>query len=237
MRLVALPPNADGIVRGALQIEPSPGWITYWKEPGDAGIPPQLLVSPGTEVGLRKLDYPVPKRIDNGSLRDIGYDHPVTLPFELSMKTAKSPLKVVVSAFIGLCRNICIPFQADFTLTLTSLEATPVQEAIVLATAQATLPEAQSTDFAVTHYRLTGNQKLHLKLKIPPATTAPPQVIVTGPHGYAFFGSENGRREGDEYLLDVAIEKLPEGYHIQGKRWGILVIAGDRAMETSLAFN
>ncbi|HEV7435820.1 MAG TPA: protein-disulfide reductase DsbD domain-containing protein [Pseudorhizobium sp.] len=236
MRLVALPPSSDGIVRGALQIEPSPGWITYWKEPGDAGIPPQLLVSPSAGVVLGKLDYPVPKRIDNGSLRDIGYDHPVTLPFELSMKTP-SPLKVEISAFIGLCRNICIPFQADFTLTLTSLDVTPVQEAIVLATAQAKLPEAPSPDFAVTHYALTGDQKLHLKLRIPPATTAPPQVIVTGPHGYAFFDSKNGRREGDEYLLDVAIEKLPHGYHVQGKRWGILVIADDRAMETSLAFN
>jgi len=237
MRLVAMPPASDGTVRGALQIEPNPGWITYWKEPGDAGIPPQLLISSDADVALNRLDYPVPKRIDSGALRDIGYDHAVTLPFELSVKDTAKPLKIGVSAFVGLCRNICIPFQADFDLAFAHQGATPVEEALVLAEAEAKLPEAPSEDFAVTGYALTGNEMLRLNLRLPPKVTKPPQVIVTGPQGHAFFDSQNGHEEGDEYALDIPIEKLPKGYELQGKRWGILVIAGDRAMETSLAFN
>lgn len=237
MRLVALPPSPDGIVRGALQIEPNPGWITYWKEPGDAGIPPQLIVSENDGVRLDRLDYPVPKRIDNGTLRDIGYDHPVTLPFALRVENPAQPLTVGVSAFVGLCRNICIPFQADFALQLASTGATPVQEAMLLASAEAKLPEAPSADFALTHYALTGNERLRLRLRLPGALTAPPQVIVTGPQGHAFFDSKDGRQDGEDYALDVPIEKLPKNYDMRGKRWGILVIAGDRAMETSLAFN
>ncbi len=237
MRLIAMPPSSDGTVRGALQIEPNAGWITYWKEPGDAGIPPQLLISSNAEVTLNRLDYPVPKRIDSGTLRDIGYDHGVTLPFELSVKDPATPLKINVSAFVGLCRNICIPFQADFDLALAQQVATPVEEALVLAEAEAKLPEAPSQDFAVTGYALTGNKMLRLNLRLPPEATVPPQVIVTGPQGHAFSDSQNGHKEGDRYTLDIPIEKLPKGYQLQGKRWGILVIAGDRAMETSLAFN
>ena len=237
MRLVALPPGSDGTVRGALQIEPNPGWMTYWKEPGDAGIPPQLVVSSATGATLEQLAYPVPKRIDNGSLRDIGYDHPVTLPFELAVEDTSKPVNIGVSAFVGLCRNICIPFQADFTLELASRAAAPLQEAMLLASAQTTLPETPSDDFSVTHYALTGNDLLQLKLKLPPDVTTEPQVIVTGPEGHAFFDSENGRRDGDNYALDIPIEKLPKNYDMRGKRWGILVIAGNRAMETSLVFN
>lgn len=237
MRLVALPPSPDGIVRGALQIEPNPGWITYWKEPGDAGIPPQLIVSEDDSVSLDRLDYPVPKRIDNGSLRDIGYDHPVALPFALRVENPAKPLTVGVSAFVGLCRNICIPFQADFALQLASTGATPVQEAMLVASAEAKLPEAPSGDFALTHYALTGNDRLRLRLRLPGALAAPPQVIVTGPQGHVFFDSKDGRQDGEDYALDVPIEKLPKNYDMRGKRWGILVIAGDRAMETSLAFN
>ena len=237
MRIVALSPGSDGTVRGALQIEPNPGWMTYWKEPGDAGIPPQLIVSPDKGVVLTRLAYPVPKRIDNGPLRDIGYDHPVTLPFELSVKDPTKPLSIGVSAFVGLCRNICIPFQAEFELALASEGATPVQEAMLLASAEANLPEPPSDDFGVTQYTLSGNEMLQLKLRLPATTAAPPQVIVTGPQGHAFFDSQNGSKDGDQYVLDIPIEKLPKDYEMRGKRWGILVIAGDRAMETSLAFN
>ena len=237
MRLVALPPDADGTVRGALQIEPKPGWITYWKEPGDAGIPPQVAFSKQAGVTLEQISYPVPKRIDNGELRDIGYDHPVTLPFELSVRDSDRPLDVGVSAFVGLCRNICIPFQAEFRLDLVDTGETPVEEAMLLAKAAMQLPEPPSEDFAVTHYAMTeGRDLLSLKLRLPEGAPATPQVIVTGPKGHVLLDGLNGRREGNSYMLDMPVGKLPSEYDIKGKHWDILVIAGGRAMETSLAF-
>lgn len=237
MRIVAMPPEPDGTVRGALQIEPKAGWITYWKEPGDAGIPPQMVFSKASGVTLSSMGYPVPKRIDNGKLRDIGYDHAVALPFELKMEDPSKPLNLGASAFVGLCRNICIPFQADFSLQLGTTKGTPVEEAMILNAATSKLPEAPSGDFAVTHYAMTqGRDKLSLKLKLPSGTLSPPQVIVTGPQGHVLFDGVNGRRDGEAYALDMPVGKLPKNYDIKGKRWGILVIAGNRAMETSLAF-
>ncbi|MCJ9748076.1 protein-disulfide reductase DsbD domain-containing protein [Neorhizobium sp. SHOUNA12A] len=237
MRIVAMPPEPDGTVRGALQIEPKAGWITYWKEPGDAGIPPQMVFSKASGVTLSSMSYPVPKRIDNGKLRDIGYDHAVALPFELKMEDPGKPLSLGASAFVGLCRNICIPFQAEFSLQLGAVKGTPVEEAMILNAATSKLPEAPSDDFAVTHYAMTqGRDNLSLKLKLPPGSVVPPQVIVTGPQGHVLFDGVNGRRDGDAYALDMPVGKLPKNYDIRGKHWGILVIAGNRAMETSLAF-
>ncbi|MFB9950307.1 protein-disulfide reductase DsbD domain-containing protein [Rhizobium puerariae] len=238
MRIVAMPPEPDGTVRGALQIEPKPGWITYWKEPGDAGIPPQVVFSKESRVTLNRVSYPVPKRIDNGKLRDIGYDQPVALPFELKVQDPGRPLTLGASAFVGLCRNICIPFQAEFSLALAPARGTPVEEAMIINQAAAKLPEAPSDDFAVTRYAMTqGRGMLNLTLKLPETTVEPPQVIVTGPQGHVLIDGLNGRRDGEGYSLDMPVGKLPKDYDIKGKRWSILVIAGNRAMETSLAFD
>ena len=84
MRLVVLPADEQGNRAAALQIEPSPGWITYWREPGDAGIPPSITLAPDSGYKISEIGYPVPKRLDNGDLRDIGYDGAVTLPLVLS---------------------------------------------------------------------------------------------------------------------------------------------------------
>ncbi len=236
MRLVALPPSSDGTIRGALQIEPNPGWITYWKEPGDAGIPPQLSFPDGTSVQLQRIDYPVPKRIYSGSLRDIGYDHPVMLPFRLKVEGDGKPLKVGVSAFVGLCRNICIPFQADFALELGHREPS-MEEAMLLAAAETRLPQPASEDFKVTRHALSGKDALELQLRLPAGVDRAPEVIVTGPEGHVFFDGGKGQMKGRDYSLDIPIEKLPRDYDASGKSWGILVIAGDRAMESSLVFD
>ncbi|RWX77347.1 cytochrome C biogenesis protein [Neorhizobium lilium] len=238
MRLVFMPPEPDGKIRGALQIEPKPGWITYWKEPGDTGIPPKLSFGENSGISLDRVSYPVPKRIDNGALRDIGYDQPVAFPFELTVKDASKPVMLSASAFIGLCRNICIPFQADFTLALQPAKGTPVEEAMILNAATATLPEPPSETFALTHYIMTqGGRILRLTLRLPEGTSDMPQVIVSGPEGHILLDGINGRFEGDSYTLDMPVGKLPKGYEIKGKRWSILAIAGSRAMETSLAFD
>ena len=58
MRFIVTPPEEDGTIRAALQIEPDEGFITYWREPGGGGIPPQISVSGTMDVRLEAIDYP-----------------------------------------------------------------------------------------------------------------------------------------------------------------------------------
>jgi DsbC/DsbD-like thiol-disulfide interchange protein len=237
MRIVALAPDTRGVVRGALQIEPKAGWITYWREPGDAGIPPHINFPSSPDVTLERMSYPVPKRFDNGELRDIGYDGPVALPFELKVRDPSKPAQLTASAFIGLCRNICIPFQAEFSLSLKQEGGTSFSEAMIINDAEGKLPEAPSDDFAVTHYAVSANgDELRLRVRLPKDAVKKPKIIVTGPEGHVLFSDDDGERDGDGYSVALPVGKLPKGYDIKGKRWGILVLAGHRAMETSLAF-
>ncbi len=240
MRLVVLPADADGKRAAALQIEPSPGWITYWREPGDAGIPPSITLAPDSGYTLNDIGYPVPKRIDNGELRDIGYDAPVTLPLVLSGPAGGSSSgELKASVFIGLCRNICIPFQAEFQLSLTLSETADAAEADIVAAARKMLPEPPSPDLTVQSHVLSADGKqLSLTLTVPDGT-APDEteIFVTGPSGHVFFGDGERRLEGNALTVVLPISGLPRKYDIHGKRWGLLVKTGGRAMETTLAFD
>lgn len=241
MRLVVLPADASGIRAAALQIEPSPGWITYWREPGDAGIPPSITFAPQGGYRLTEVAYPVPKLIDNGELQDIGYDAPVTLPLTIAGPAASgAPAgELKASVFIGLCRNICIPFQAEFNLSLTPNESSKIEEAAIVAAARKSLPEPPSADFALNSHALSADGKrLSLALTLPGAPQPDePEVYVTGPSGHVFFGDDTRRLEGQTLTVELPITGLPRKYDIHGKSWGLLVKTGGRAMETSLAFD
>ncbi|ATN33800.1 hypothetical protein ACO34A_08250 [Rhizobium sp. ACO-34A] len=234
MRLVVLPAAADGTLQAALQIEPTPGWITYWREPGDAGIPPAISLDPASQLTLGEISYPVPKRIDNGDIRDIGYDTAVTLPFVISSATAATDA-VKANVFIGICKNICIPFQADLAVTLDA--ATDPEEDAILATARKTLPEPASGSFGVDSHRMSAAlDRLDLSLKLP-SPDAHPQVFVTGPSGHVFMDYEIVSSADGKLDISMPIEELPRNYKIAGKTWGILVLSGNRAMESTLAFD
>lgn len=236
MRLVALPPEPDGSMRAALQIEPKPGWITYWREPGNSGIPPQVSIDPASGVALDGISYPVPKHIVSGGADDIGYDAPVILPLAMSTKQS-GPVKLEAMAFIGICKEICIPFQTDFSMVLKPVAQSHPQEEAIFQAAAASLPKPASADFKVTAHALSADMKsLSLTVTLPQEGGAAPEVIVTGPSGHVFTHQMNGSRNGKDYKADIEIGMLPQNYDPHGKTWGVLVIDGRNAMETTLAF-
>jgi DsbC/DsbD-like thiol-disulfide interchange protein len=235
MRLILLPEGSDGLRQGALVIEPKPGWITYWKEPGDVGIPPAITPAPGALTTVETIGFPVPKVLMNGEMIDVGYDHPVTLP--LSLKHAPNDKAVTLSAFVGVCQNICIPFQADLSVAPDpSGTANPVESALVAA-AHARVPAGPSEDFHVIDHRMSADEKqLVVRLKMPASASAP-KVFVSGPSGHVFVTAEASSGAAGETVLTVPIGKLPKKYKLAGKHWGILVVSGNHAMETVLAFD
>ncbi|MDI7861417.1 cytochrome C biogenesis protein [Rhizobiaceae bacterium n13] len=238
MRIVALPPDETGKVRAALQIEPAAGWMTYWREPGDSGIPPQLSIAPESNLALSSIDYPVPVSMRIGDARDIVYDRAVTLPLTFSVIDKSLPAELKADVFIGLCKNICIPFQSSFSLLVDKAGQSLAEETQVLEAAKATLPEAPSDEFAVRGFALAEDRKkLRLDLELPYGTRGPLEVIVTGPSGYVYSHKQAKGAMPGELALDISVSRFPAKYDPKGKQWGLLVIAGNRAMETKLAFD
>lgn len=113
LHLVALPPEADGTIRGALSIELEPGWKTYWIAPGPVGLAPQFDTSGSTDVRKVRFGYPVPSRFREGEAGSIGYLQTVELPIAARASGPRPLLRL--RAFLGVCRELCVPLQAELT--------------------------------------------------------------------------------------------------------------------------
>jgi DsbC/DsbD-like thiol-disulfide interchange protein len=235
LRLVALPPDAQGLIRGFVEITPEDGWHTYWKVPGSGGIPPQVSLKDGGNVKLEKLDFPAPRVFDDGNLRDFGYDARVMLPVTLKQETTGQPSTVDASVFIGLCSDICVPFQAEVSVKVAPDDKPKPAELALVNAANALLPEAPGADFSVEEARATEDgQGVVLKLRLPAGADAgAADIIVIGPDGQPL--SRLMRRTSETGTL-FAEARLPGGSTagLAGKSLTILALSASRAMETTV---
>lgn len=235
MRLAVLAPDADGTVKGMIEIEPASGWLTYWREPGEAGMPPQMTPSPTSGLALSELRFPPPRIFDQAGVRDIGYNAPVSLVFTLKGKAAGDALKAGV--FIGVCKEICVPFQADFTVPFTGNAAEEAEAKAALLAAGERLPEAPSRDFFAEKPRIGADGKT---VTVPvglPDLQNKPEFFLTGPDGYVYVEPILERSGTSQTYATFALGELPRNYDLHGKTWRLLVKSGHRSMETALVFD
>ena len=92
-----------------------PGWKTYWRSPGEAGLPVRIFTA-GTE---QEVKYPFPERFELFGLETFGYSKYVVLPFELDAATAGADLTVEVDFMV--CKEICVPFRAVYQVDILSV--------------------------------------------------------------------------------------------------------------------
>ena len=97
--------------RVGLRLRMTDGWHTYWKNPGDAGVPPELKLEGGTQSAI---DWPTPRRIAEGSVMTYSYTGEVLLP--VTVNRPSGVLKAHAEWLV--CKDICVPEEGDFTLTL-----------------------------------------------------------------------------------------------------------------------
>lgn len=103
----------------ALEIAMQPGWKTYWRQPGSAGgIPPQLSWQGSVNLKQAKLRFPAPTRMIDSTGATIGYKKSVVLPVAIEPELPSRPVIINLKALFGVCREICIPAQAAFKVTL-----------------------------------------------------------------------------------------------------------------------
>ena len=109
VRIVATPPRADGALHGAIEIALAPGWKTYWRSPGDAGVPPRFDFSASVNARDAVVDFPAPERDDDGYAASNVYRDRVVLPLSLKVPEPGEPVRLDVVLDIGVCEEICIP--------------------------------------------------------------------------------------------------------------------------------
>ena len=92
----------------ALELVLEPGWKTYWRSPGETGIPPRFDWA-GDSMGEVTLFWPAPEVFDAGGARAIGYHDRLLLPFSVAPGADGSDAVLRAEVEFGLCREVCVP--------------------------------------------------------------------------------------------------------------------------------
>ncbi|MBS0564163.1 MAG: hypothetical protein JSR87_06750 [Proteobacteria bacterium] len=102
----------------ALRLTLAPGWKTYWRAPGEAGIPPSFDWSASDNLSAVTYHWPTPQVFDLNGLRTFGYHDGLVLPIEFTSRRAGAPLAIAGHVALGVCKDICVPASLDVTARL-----------------------------------------------------------------------------------------------------------------------
>ena len=124
--------TATGTQMSGLHLQLAPGWKTYWRAPGDAGIPPVFDWTGSTNVQSARIHWPAPHVFTTNGLRSIGYKGDIVLPVELTPLDPALPMRLVGRVDVGVCSDICVPasVQVDAALTTPGAADTAIEAAL-----------------------------------------------------------------------------------------------------------
>lgn len=118
VRLVTAEAMEEGDGNGpwaAIAIRMDEGWKTYWRNPGDAGIPPHLDWDGSINLASAEVAWPAPLRFHDGLAWSIGYKDEVVIPVKLRAENPERPIALSLRFSYAVCAEICVPEQADLS--------------------------------------------------------------------------------------------------------------------------
>jgi DsbC/DsbD-like thiol-disulfide interchange protein len=141
MRLIAgnSPADApDGALRAGVELKLAPGWKTYWRYPGDSGVPPRFDFSQSTNVKTVTVQWPWPHRFTDGSGNSIGYRDAVIFPFRVVPQDKSQPVNLRLRLEYAVCEKLCVPVDANAEL---AVSGSPSTQDAALTAAEAKVPK------------------------------------------------------------------------------------------------
>ena len=213
-----------GILKGVLEIDLHDGWKTYWRDPGDAGIPPQIDIGASTNVSAATIRFPAPRRFDEGYGAWAGYKGAVRLPVEFAIPDPASFSVIEADIFLGVCEEICVPVQARLSVT----QPTQHDDATVDA-AFAALPDPASETLHVSEMADRGEKLLARA----PGTQAPAELFVVTPPGWT-LGVPEITSEAGAPTFSIPVLARPESAG-PSPAFDYTLVAGDRAVNGTVA--
>jgi suppressor for copper-sensitivity B len=221
----------------AVQLRLTPGWHTYWRTPGDAGIPPSIDWQGSKNLAGAAIAWPAPNRLPpGGGLETFGYEDGVVLPIAVALAQPGAALRLHAELDYASCKDICIPYHASLDLALPQGLALPGPEAPLIAAARARVPG----EFASVGLRLigaaVGPEKDGAVLSVRLASSGPrlhaPDLFVEGVASGASARPDVALTgAGDLATLRVSVHGISAAV-LSATKLHLTVIDGARAAET-----
>ncbi len=229
VRLIAGGRNADGAYRVGIEIRMKEGFKTYWRVPGDAGVPPVFDWTASENVGSVSVRWPAPARYVDDGLTTIGYRDKVIFPALIRPAEGGKAIRAALKIDYAVCNKICIPANAEVALKLP--EGGETSQTAILDEFRALTPRPKDAGKLDDKLGLisgrflpdNGRKIVELVISVPTGSMMR-DVFLEGPEGWLFGTPVSQGVEGDKQTLRIPIEDKPK--NVVGLVPVVLTIAG-----------
>lgn len=207
--------RADGRHVAALRINLNDGWKTYWRAPGEAGIPPQFVWTDSRNLGNVAVSWPTPKRILQGSIETIGYEDTLTLPMTITPARKGQPITLAGEVTIGVCKNVCVPMTLKLSQDLPKGQTKP-DPRIVAALADRPLSAAEAGVGRVVCRLSPHTDGLHLRAEVDlPKTGNREMAVIEIANPMVWVAQAKTTRQGGRIIAETEL------YHVEGHSFAV----------------
>ncbi len=197
-----------------LLLRMAPGWHTYWKFSGDAGLPTEIKwkLPPGWKIG--EIQWPIPlKTIDPGDIETYGYQDEILLMQEITppLKLDVSSVQLAAEANWLVCEKICIPGSATLRLDLPVASSSEPANADVFARYRRLVPQNwPGPNVATASWSRVGSE-LRLKISSEMLAKSPPLDFFPLPEQDTIVGHPAVQsRNNNEIVFRIPLESAPK---------------------------
>lgn len=180
VRLIAGSSAADAaLLHAGIEMKLLPGWHTYWRYPGDSGVPPRFDFSGSDNLKSAKVLFPAPQVHTDEAGSTIGYEGGVVFPVEVTPKDPGKPVTLKLKADYAVCNKLCVPAEGSAALTLAP--GASKEDAAVKAAAARVPKHVPDATAGLNARRVSGGAKPLVMVDLPAPANTPVSVFVEGP--------------------------------------------------------
>lgn len=221
----------DGGRMAGLRLSLEPGWKTYWRSPGETGVPPRFDWSQSSNVKEVVLHWPRPGIFESFGMSTAGYSDVVLFPLEVQPIDPGLPVQLNLSAELGVCKDICV-----LELVETSLQIDPGEREIGARQVRSALRQvptrAERHDASLDACRFAGSGRQHTMtamLSLGESLSNP--VVLVEHTGGAWIRKTDQRSVAEGVELEVSFS-LPEGQNwIDRSAFRMTLLADEAAFD------
>lgn len=221
-----------------IEIALKPGWKTYWRNPGEGGIPPEFNWEGSSNISTPKVAFPAPHRISMGGVDAIVYDQSVVFPVTAAIGDAAKPVAIRLTLRYGVCEKICVPREDRLQIDLPAGAPALTGAAAILADWRAKLPVPFATaGWTIKRIDLRDGPAPRLAVTLGGAKPLTPDsdLLVEGPDS---VWSEKPRLampgEGGGGMFSIPLGPANAAQLLKGQTLTLTLVGNGQAAETTV---
>jgi len=231
--------RSGAVLLGGIGFQLQPGWKTYWRTPGDSGVPPRFDFSKSENVEAVTVLWPAPAKFDDGAGgHSMGYHDQIVLPLRIVARNADRPVTLRADINYAVCEKLCIPVEANAELAFTSVAST---EDSTLSAALDTVPKPANVGdpnpLTIRDVKREGKSTVVVDVVTP--DTKEVNLFVEGPTPDWALPVPAPAEHGPPGVKRFAFELdgLPPGANPEGAALKLTLVGGDRSYEFNINLN